>query len=107
MRLAKIYLGKSCHESTCIIMGIILYTSDNILHIVHNIFHIAHKIFHIIWSYARRSWNHRLNIKTSQKDVPTYETLTREPFLANTETASFIHMYFISFIHKLLNISHT
>ena len=82
---------------TSIIIRIILHTAHNILHIAHNILHIAHKIFHIIRSYAMRPWNHGLDIKTYKNEGSTYGTSTREPSLANTNSASFIHTYFISF----------
>ena len=103
--LAKLGFGKSWnlpnlnYEShamrvTCIIMRIILYTTYNILHIAHN-------VLHIIRSYAMRPWNHGLDIRTSQNEGSTHVTATREPSLANTESFSYIHTYFIfrSFIY--------
>ena len=97
--LAKFGLGKSVdftnldYEShamrvTCIIILIISQTP-------HNIFHISYLIGHIILSYVMRPWNHGLDIMTFQNEGSTYRTSTREPFLANTESASFIHAYFI------------
>ena len=79
---------------TCIIILIMLHKAHNILHIAHNTLHIAHNIFHIICSYAMRPWNHGLDIKTFQNEGSTYGTSTRESSLANTDSASFIHMYF-------------
>ena len=86
---------------TCIIIHIILQTT-------HNILHISYQIVHVIPSYAMRPWNHKLDIKTSQKEGSTYGTSTREPPLANTESASFIHTNFI-FIHSYTSAtaSHT
>ena len=93
---------------TCIIIRIILHTTHNILHIAHNIFQIAHIIFHFIRSYAMRPWNHGLNIRTFQNEGSTYGTSTREPSLANTQSVSFIHMYFISFHSQAsVNTSYT
>ena len=111
--LAKLGFGKSWnlpklnYEShamrvTCIIMRIILYTTYNILHIAHNILHITYNIFHIIHSYDMIPWNHGHDIKTSQKEGSTYGTSTMDPSLANTESASFIHTYFISFFYTLV-----
>ena len=78
----------------------ILHTTHNIFHIVYNILHITHNIFHIIYSYFMRPSNHGLVIKTSQNDGLTYGTSTREPCLANRESSSFIHTYFISFVSQ-------
>ena len=57
---AKFGFGKSCHDVTCSIKLLILYTTHIILHIEHNIFHIIHP-------YAMRPSNHGLNIKTFLK----------------------------------------
>ena len=78
-------------------MYIVLHKVHNVLHIVNNILHISHNIFYIIRSYAMKLLNHGLDIKTFQNEGSTYGTLIREPSLANTESASFIHMYFTSF----------
>ena len=82
---------------TYMIILILLQTTHNILHIAHIVLHIAHNIFHIIHSYAMGPCNHGLDIMTSQNEGSTYGTSTREPSLANTESSSFIHTYFISF----------
>ena len=72
------------------------------------ILHIAYYIFHIIRSYAMRPWNHGLDIQISQNEGSTYETSTRESSLESTESASFIHMYFISFhSYASVNAIHT
>ena len=60
--LAKIGLGMSGHEVTCIIIRIILHTTHNILHTANNILYIKHIIFHFVRSYAMRPWNNGLNI---------------------------------------------
>ena len=75
----------------------ILHTAHNSVHIAHIIIHITHNVVHIIYSYAMRSWNHGLEIKTSQNEGSTYGTSTREFSLANTESALFIDTYLISF----------
>ena len=64
----------------------------------HNIFHISYHVVHIFLSYAMRPWDHGLDVRTSLNEGSTCGTSTREPSLANTESASFIHTYFI-FIH--------
>ena len=73
---------------TCIIIFIILHTT-------HNIFHISYNIVHTILSYAMRPWNHGLDITTSQNEFSTHWTSSRDSYLANTESVSFIHAYFI------------
>ena len=92
--LAEFGLEKSCYECN-----------------VHNhTYHFAKKqitycisyhVLHIIFSYSMIPWDHGLDIRTSQNEDSTYGTSTREPSLANTESTSFIHTYFIfhSFIH--------
>ena len=64
--------------------------------------HITHNIIHVIYSYAMRPRNHGIDIKTSQHEGSTYGTLTKDPSLENIESFSFIHTYFILFIHKLV-----
>ena len=97
--LAKFGLGKSMDlpnldlEShamgvTCIIKLIILQTT-------HNIFHISYHVVNIILSYSMRPWNHRLDIMTSLNEGSTYGTLIKEPTLANSKFASYIHMFMV------------
>ena len=69
---------------TCTIIVNILHTAQNSVHIAHIIIHITQNVVHTIYLYAMRSWNHGLNIKTSQNEGSTYGTSTREPSLANT-----------------------
>ena len=94
MDLPNLDLESHAMSVTCIIKLVILQTK-------HNIFHISHHVVHIILSYAMRPWDHGLDVTTSQNEGSTYETSTGEPSLANTESASFIHTYFIfySFIY--------
>ena len=70
--LAKIGLGKSCYESN-------MHHHRIILQPIHNILQISYHIVHIIPSYAIRTWNHGLDIKTSQNEGSTYGTSTMEP----------------------------
>ena len=60
-------IGKSSHESKCIIIHIILHTTHNVLYISHKLLHITHNIFNIIRLYEMKLWNHGLDIKTSEK----------------------------------------
>ena len=82
---------------TCNIILKVLHTTHNSIHITHIIIHITHNVVHIIYYYVMRPCNHGLDIKTSQNESSTYGTSTRESDLDNTESASFIHTYFISF----------
>ena len=43
-----------------------------------------------------------LTLRLPKNEVSTYGTLIRESDIANTESASFIHTYFTSYIHKLV-----
>ena len=88
MGLPNLDLESHAMSFTCIIKHIILQTTHNIFYITHIIIHITHNVVHIIYSYAMRSWNHGLEIKTSQNEGSTYGTSTRE-------SAPLIHMYFI------------
>ena len=86
-------LPKSDKESnamrvTCIIILIFLQTT-------HRIFHISCHIVDIILSYSMRPWNHRLDIMTSLNEGSTYGTLIKEPTLANSKFASYIHMFMV------------
>ena len=75
----------------------IFHTTHNNIHIAHIIIHKTHNVVHVIYLYAMRPLNHGRYIKTSQNEGSTYGTSTRESTLANTESASSISMYFISF----------
>ena len=92
--LAIIRLGKSCYECN-------MHHQNIILQIAHDIVHLSYQISHTIPSYSMRPWNHRLDIRTSQNEGSTHETSTREPSLANIESASSICTYisFHSFIY--------
>ena len=91
MDLPNLNLESHAMSVTCIIKLIILQTA-------HNIFHILYNVVHIILSHAMRPWNHGLDIKTSRNEGSTYGTTTVDPSLANIESDSFIHTYFISFL---------
>ena len=62
---------------TCTIILNIFHIAHNNVHIAQIIFDITQNIVHIIYSYAMRSWNHGIDIKTSQNEVSTYGTSTR------------------------------
>ena len=54
---------------------------------------MTHSFFHIIHSYDMRPYYHGLDLKTFQNEGSTYGTSSKEPYLANKESASFIHSY--------------
>ena len=95
MDMPNVDLERHSMSVTFIIKLIILPTA-------HYLFHISYHVVHIILSYAMIPWDHGLDVRTSQNGGSTYWTSTREPSLANTESVSFIHTYFKSFIHKLV-----
>ena len=80
MDLQNLDLESHSMSVTCIIKLIILLRT-------HNIFHISYDVVHIILSYAMRHWDHGFDVRTSQNEGLTYGTSTREPSLANTESA--------------------
>ena len=67
-----------------------------ILQTAYNIFHISYHVVHIILSYSMKTWDRGLDVRTYQNEGSTYGTSTREPSLANTGSALFIHTYHIS-----------
>ena len=110
MRITSIIILIVLHTTYNIsrIAHIVLHIAHNIIHIAHIVWHIAHNIFHINHSYAIRPSNYGLDIKTSQNEGSTYGTSTREPSLASTESASFIHTYFTVFRSQAsVNTSYT
>ena len=88
MDLPNLDLESHVMSDTCIIKLMILQTA-------YNIFYISYHVVYIILSYAMRPGDQGLDVRTYQNEGSTYGTSTRDPSLANTESALFIHTYFI------------
>ena len=108
MDLPNFDLESHAMSVTCIIKLIILQTTHNMFHIAHIIIHITHNVF---ISFIRMPWDlgiMDLTLRLPKNEGSTYGTSTRECTFANTDSASFIHTYFISFHSRVsVNTSYT
>ena len=73
MRFPNLDLESYAMRVTCIIILNILHTAHNNVLITHIVIHITHNVVHIIYSYAMRSWNHGLDIRTSLNELNIWD----------------------------------